>query len=56
MRGYNLPYLDMTYATLMEDLDVDLLPVVHGDTFVGVVTTTEIIKLDEILDQTSGEP
>jgi CBS-domain-containing membrane protein len=42
--------------TLMEDADVDLLPVLDGDTFVGVVTTTEILKLDEILGQTSGEP
>jgi CIC family chloride channel protein len=41
---------------LMEEGDVDLLPVVDGDIFVGVVTTTEILKLDEILGQTSGEP
>ena len=41
---------------LMEAVDVDLLPVLDGDTFVGVVTTTEILKLDEILGQTSGEP
>jgi hypothetical protein len=30
--------------------------VVDGETFVGVVTTTEILKLDEILDQTTPEP
>jgi len=41
---------------LMEEADVDLLPVVYGETFVGVVTTTEILKLDEILDQTTPEP
>jgi len=41
---------------LMEQADVDLLPVLDGDTFVGVVTITEILKLDEILGQTSGEP
>jgi len=41
---------------LMEEADVDLLPVVDGETFVGVVTTTEILKLDEILDQTTPEP
>ena len=41
---------------LMEEADLDLLPVLDGDAFVGVVTTTEILKLDEILDQTSGEP
>jgi CIC family chloride channel protein len=41
--------------TLMEDADIDLLPVLDGDTFVGVVTTTEILRLDEILDQTHGE-
>lgn len=33
----------------MEAVDVDLLPVVDGETFVGVVTTAEILKLDEIL-------
>jgi signal-transduction protein with cAMP-binding, CBS, and nucleotidyltransferase domain len=41
---------------LMEQADVDLLPVLDGETFVGVVTTTEILKLDEILGQTSGDP
>ena len=40
---------------LMEQADVDLLPVLDGETFVGVVTITEILKLDEILGQTSGE-
>jgi CIC family chloride channel protein len=38
--------------TLMEQHDLDLLPVVDGADFIGVVTTTEILKLDEILDQT----
>ena len=42
--------------TLMEEADVDLLPVLDGEAFVGVVTTTEILKLDEILDQTTPEP
>jgi CIC family chloride channel protein len=41
---------------LMEEADVDLLPVVDGEAFVGVVTTTEILKVDEILDQTTPEP
>lgn len=41
---------------LMEEADVDMLPVVDGDVFVGVVTTSEILRLDEILDQTSPEP
>ena len=40
---------------LMEEADVDLTPVLDGAAFVGVVTTTEILKLDEILGQTSGE-
>jgi len=40
---------------LMEAVDVDLLPVLDGDLFVGVVTTAEILKLAEILDQTNGE-
>ncbi|MDQ6928804.1 MAG: chloride channel protein [Actinomycetota bacterium] len=44
-------------VTLMEEADVDLLPVLDGsDSFVGVVTTAEILKLAEILDQTSGDP
>lgn len=42
--------------TLMEDGDVDLLPVRESGTFIGVDTTTEILKLDEIVDQTNGEP
>jgi chloride channel protein, CIC family len=41
--------------TLMEDADIDLLPVLDGDIFVGVVTTAEILKLDDILDQAGGE-
>jgi CBS domain-containing protein len=41
---------------LMELAAVDLLPVLDGDAFVGVVTTTEILNLDEILGQASGEP
>jgi CIC family chloride channel protein len=36
----------------MAEADVDLLPVVDGDSFVGVVTTAELLKLDEILDRT----
>ena len=39
---------------IMEESDVDLLPVVDGDVFVGVVTTTEILKLDEILGHAQG--
>jgi len=41
---------------LMEEADADLLPVVDGDIFVGVVTTAEILKLDDILGQTSDKP
>ena len=40
---------------LMEEADVDLTPVLDGAAFVGVVTTTEILKLDEILGQTGEE-
>ncbi len=43
-------------VTLMEERDIDLLPVVDGDAFVGVVTTAEILKLAEILDQTGSDP
>ncbi len=50
---------DMTIRdalALMEDADVDLLPVVDASGFVGIVTTAEILKLDEILGETgSGE-
>jgi CIC family chloride channel protein len=41
--------------TLMEQADVDLVPVLDGDSFVGIVTTTEILKLDEILGQAGGD-
>jgi CBS domain-containing protein len=37
----------------MEAADIDLLAIVDGDAFVGVVTTTEILRLDEILDRTT---
>jgi H+/Cl- antiporter ClcA len=40
---------------LMEEADVDLLPVVDGDRFVGVVTTRAILELDEILGRATGE-
>jgi CIC family chloride channel protein len=40
---------------MMEDADVDLLPMIDDGSFVGVVTTAEILKLDEILGQTTGE-
>lgn len=39
----------------MEDADVDLLPVVDAGAFVGVVTTDEILHLDEILGRTERE-
>ena len=39
----------------MEQADVDLLPVLRGNAFIGVVTTTEILKLDEILGRTAGD-
>lgn len=39
----------------MEAADVDLLAVVDGYRFVGVVTTSEILKLDDILQITSKE-
>ena len=42
--------------TAMERADVDLLPVLDGENFVGVVTTAEILKLDDILGMASGEP
>jgi CBS domain-containing protein len=39
----------------MERADIDLLPVVEGERFVGVVTTAEILKLDDILQLTGDE-
>ncbi|MCW3044083.1 MAG: hypothetical protein JWL57_2241 [Actinobacteria bacterium] len=39
----------------MERADIDLLPVVEGERFVGVVTTAEILKLDDILQITGDE-
>ncbi|MDX6660362.1 MAG: chloride channel protein family [Solirubrobacteraceae bacterium] len=38
----------------MERADVDSLPVVDGTTFVGIVTTDEILRLDEILGRAEG--
>ena len=34
---------------------VDLLPVVEGGRFAGVVTTAEILKLDDILQMTGDD-
>ena len=40
-------------VTAMERGDTDVLPVVDGeDRFVGVVTTDEVLRLDEILERT----
>ena len=36
----------------MEEADVDRLAVLDGDRLVGVVTTSEIIRVDEILGET----
>ena len=38
----------------MESAGVDRLPVVHEDRFVGVITATDIVRLDEILDTTQS--
>jgi Mg/Co/Ni transporter MgtE len=39
----------------MESGDADVLAVVDGDDrFVGVVTTDEVLRLDEILERTNG--
>ncbi len=39
----------------MEDHDIDLLPVLDGEAFVGIVTTVEILRLDEILDRMTDD-
>jgi len=41
--------------TIVEDADIDLLPVIDDKILVGVVTTTEILKLDEIVGRTGDE-
>jgi CIC family chloride channel protein len=48
-----VPLSGMLRAALvaMEGADVDLVAVVDGDTFVGVVTTDEVLRLDEILER-----
>ena len=39
----------------MEQSDIDLLPIVDGDgAFIGIVTADDIVKLDEILDETGS--
>ncbi len=39
----------------MDEADVDVLPICDADgTFVGVVQSADIVKLDEILDETGG--
>ena len=38
----------------METADVDRLPVLDGDHYLGVITTGEILKLDHILDRAEG--
>lgn len=56
---FPIPKPDMSIRdalSLIEAADVDLTPMLDGDAFVGVVTTTDIPKLDEILDQTSAAP
>lgn len=40
----------------MERAGVDLLPVLDGDAFVGVVTTDEVLRLDEILERGEETP
>jgi CBS domain-containing protein len=43
-------------VTAMQAADVDRLPVVDSEgRFIGVVSTGEILKLDEILDQSDGK-
>lgn len=42
-------------VSAMDQADIDLLPVVDRDgTFIGVVTADDIVKLDEILDETGN--
>ena len=58
MKQVNPARLSMTLreATLfMEEQEVDQIPVTDGTgRFVGVVTADAIVKLDEILEETSG--
>lgn len=58
MRPVNPARLSMTLreaTQFMEDQDVEQIPVTDGTgRFVGVVTNDAILKLDEILEETSG--
>jgi len=38
----------------MEAADIDRLPVLDGERYIGIITTGEILKLDHILDRTEG--
>jgi chloride channel protein, CIC family len=54
---YAFPSASLRDAILaMERADVDLLPVLDGDVFVGVVTTDEVLRLDEILERGEEAP
>ena len=47
--------VSVAIAAAMEEADVELLPVVDdAQTFIGVVLADDILKLDEILDETGG--
>jgi CIC family chloride channel protein len=41
---------------VMEDADVDTVPVLDGEHFVGVVTTSDILRLDLILGPSDDDP
>lgn len=41
--------------TTMENADIDILPVIADGAFIGVVTTDQILKLDDILDVTGQQ-
>jgi hypothetical protein len=38
----------------MDDLDLDRLPVLDDDRYVGVVAAADVVKLDEILERSGA--
>lgn len=43
-------------VSVMETWDVDILPILDGERFVGTVRTSDILKLDDILTDTDDGP
>ena len=58
LTGNDLPTGDVTWTlgqtlAALEEADIDRIAITDHGAFIGVVTTGELLKLDEILDQTT---